>query len=121
MKCYAHADRDAVGTCRHCCKGVCAACAKDSGYGLVCSPSCEQEVQNLRGITEKNRKMLPIAAKTHLRNAIWLMLMAAIFIVFGLIQREGGYALFLLALGTVILLGAGFSALNSRRLKKLQS
>lgn len=69
---------------------------------------------------ERNRKMLPLAAKTHLRNAVWLLALAAIFIGFAFTQREGGFPVFLIALGAVMLLGAAFSIFNSRRLKKLQ-
>lgn len=120
LKCYTHPERDAVGTCKHCHKGICPACAKESGFGLVCSGPCEQEMLGLKASMERNRKMLPLGAKAHVRNAIWLLLMAAIFIGFALTQREGGFAIFLIALGAVMLLGAAFSFFNSRRLKKLQ-
>ncbi|MBP7275989.1 MAG: hypothetical protein KBA51_07280, partial [Kiritimatiellae bacterium] len=35
MKCFNHEDRDAVGTCKSCGKGVCRECAVDMGKGLA--------------------------------------------------------------------------------------
>jgi hypothetical protein len=119
MRCYTHPDREAVGTCKHCFKGVCSSCAKDSQWGIVCSATCEDEVKAVRAIVERNRKMLPMAAKTHMRNAIWLFAMAAVFIGFALVQHEGSFPIFLIALGLIMVLGGVLSILNSRRMQKL--
>jgi len=116
MKCFNHPEADAVAACKHCFKGVCTRCAKDSGVGVVCSQACEDEVRSVRAMLERSRKMYPLAAKTHLRNAIWLTALAAVFIVWGLISEHGA---FMFAIGAVMLLGAVFAALNSRRVAKL--
>jgi hypothetical protein len=44
MRCYNHSDRDAVGSCRACSKGLCVECAVDSEYGLSCRGEHEQLV-----------------------------------------------------------------------------
>lgn len=119
MKCFNHPEADAVASCKHCFKGVCARCAKDSGVGVVCSQACEDEVRAVRAMLERSRKMYPLAAKTHLRNAILLVAMAAVFIIFGLIAGHGFMSNYLVVFGVVMLLGAGFAAFNSRRMAKL--
>jgi len=118
MKCYNHPDSDAVGTCKHCSKGMCSACAKDSGWGLVCSQQCEEEVKTLRAMVERSRKMVPFAAKNHLRSAVILFAMAAVFTGFGL-AVTGPISVYMIAFGLIMLLGGGFAIFNSRRLAKM--
>jgi hypothetical protein len=119
MKCFNHPEADAVGTCKHCFKGVCARCAKDSGVGVVCGQACEDEVRSVRAMVERNRKMYPLAAKSQLRTSILLAAMAAVLIVFGLIAGHGFMSNYLIVFGVVMLLGAAFAAFNSRRMAKL--
>jgi hypothetical protein len=83
MKCFNHAQGDAVGSCKHCFKGVCGQCAKDTGMGIVCSPSCEAEVKTVHSMIERNKRMYAFAPKTHSRNAIWLSMLAVLCIAFG--------------------------------------
>jgi hypothetical protein len=46
MKCFNHADAEAIATCLGCGKGLCRACCQtsDSG-GVVCSPACKEKTQ----------------------------------------------------------------------------
>jgi TM2 domain-containing membrane protein YozV len=41
MKCYAHPDVDAIGTCTNCGKAVCPACSMEVGGKLVCKHCAE--------------------------------------------------------------------------------
>jgi hypothetical protein len=118
MKCYNHVDCDAVGTCKHCSKGVCRECAKESGWGIVCSQACEVEVQALRAMVERNRKLVSIGAKTHQRNAVILFAMAAVFVAFGIVFR-GPISVYMYAFGVIMLVSGGFAIFNSRRIAKL--
>ena len=119
MKCFVHSGTDAVGSCKHCCKGVCSHCARDTGTGLVCSATCEEEVKTIRMIVERNKKIYPMAAKTHSRNAIWFALLAIFMIVFGVVARPGFMSAYLIGFGALMFVGAAFSVFNSRRLAKL--
>jgi len=118
MRCYNHPESEAIATCKHCCKGMCAACAKDSGWGLVCSPQCESEVKALKAMVERNRGMVPVAVKSHQRNAMLMFLMALVFIGFGL-AVAGAFRMYLFAFGLVMLVGGGFAVFNSRRIARL--
>jgi len=118
MKCYSHPDHDAVGTCKHCSKGVCGACAKESGWGIVCSQACAVEVQALRAMVDRNRKLVGIGAKTHQRNAVILFAMAAVFVAFGIVFR-GPISIYMYAFGVIMLASGGFAIFNSRRIAKL--
>lgn len=46
MNCFYHPSTVAIGTCKHCGKGLCADCANDLGHGLACRDKHEQEVED---------------------------------------------------------------------------
>ena len=48
MLCFYHHDKQAVGLCRYCGKGICSECSVDLGGGLACRNRCEDKV---RGVT----------------------------------------------------------------------
>jgi hypothetical protein len=119
MKCFRHPQTDAVGSCKHCFKGLCVECARDTGVGLVCSDSCEQEVKSIHALVERNKKMQAFAPKTHSRNAIYLAAMAVLFLGFGFFSEFKFVSAYLIAFGVVMFLGAGISVVNSRRIAKM--
>jgi positive regulator of sigma E activity len=98
---------------------MCAECAKDSGVGMVCSATCGSEVKAIQEMVERNRKMYGLAPKTQLRSAVLLAMMAAVFIGFGLFSKFHFLSAYLIAFGVVMLLGASFALLNSRKMAKL--
>lgn len=97
---------------------MCAACAKQSAWGFVCSPQCEEEVKMLKAMIERNRKMVPFAARNSIRSAIILFAMAAVFTGFGLVVT-GPFRIYMIAFGMIMLLGGAFAVFNSRRLARL--
>jgi hypothetical protein len=44
MRCFNHVDREAIGFCKACCKGLCPECAVDLGFGLSCRGEHEKRV-----------------------------------------------------------------------------
>ena len=57
VKCYSHRESDAVGVCRHCARGLCGACARDYGEGLVCSEACAARLRGRVGSLAKSPVM----------------------------------------------------------------
>jgi hypothetical protein len=43
MRCFNHPDRDAVGICSSCRRGVCVECAHEVGKSLACTGQCEDD------------------------------------------------------------------------------
>lgn len=101
MKCFVHPSSDAVGTCKHCCKGACAACARDTGQGLACSEACAGQV----AIVASLMNSADAAARINRRGGAYLMpaflfFMGAVFLGHALLTGRTGQALsFALALG----------------------
>ena len=113
MNCYIHPDTVAVGSCKNCSKGVCTGCSIDSGVGLACCTQCQEKVKQLSVMLARNQRSYAFAARTHSRNAIWLALMAVLLLTFGLLGELKAYSIWM---GLIMMLGAVFSWLNSRRL-----
>ncbi len=121
MKCFNHPQNEAVGTCKHCFRGVCAQCAKDSGVGLACSDACESQIKSVHALVERNKKLTAFAPKPHFRSALMLTMMAAVFIGFGLFSKVRFLSAYFIVFGAVLLFGAVLALLNSRKIARAAS
>jgi hypothetical protein len=54
LRCFYHPDANAVGTCKHCHRGVCSACAAERDGGLACRGRCEADVDAVNALIAKN-------------------------------------------------------------------
>jgi len=92
MRCFRHADTEAVGVCGGCLKGVCPACAKESAHGmLACSDACVLRIEEAEQWRDKLQ-----SARTQQRVNIWLgptlyIAMGALFAAYGF--QHAGYSL----------------------------
>ena len=57
MKCFEHPDTDAVGMCKHCGKGICKICAKETEYGISCEGECTIQLFQEGERIELNKQM----------------------------------------------------------------
>src|SRR6266550_889584 len=100
MKCFTHQDRDAVGICRACSKGLCPECATDLGLAIAC-----------RGKHEEQAKRLSIAQARATRLSsifpIFALALGLLFVIWGILSQP--ISLFTSLLGAVFLvLGIAF-------------
>lgn len=61
MRCFVHHDAEAVGVCKCCFKGMCAACAIPVTNGLACSAVCRpvaEDIAQLQLVTLRNQGIL---------------------------------------------------------------
>jgi hypothetical protein len=54
MNCFYHHDQVAVGACRSCGKGLCRECTADLGKGLACKGRCEEDVEAVIQLVDRN-------------------------------------------------------------------
>ncbi len=94
MKCFYHHDRDAVGTCKSCQRGVCPGCAVEFPRGLACRERCEEDAQALIALVDRNMKLSPLTQQmlrsTRERSftmAGFYLVTGALFFGFGLRER----------------------------------
>jgi hypothetical protein len=121
VKCFNHAEGHAVGCCKHCFRGVCANCARDTGVGLACSEGCEVQVRSIHALVERNKKLTAFVPKTHSRSAVMLTMMGVVFIAFGMVSQIPFMQAFLVVFGVVMLCGAALSLWNSRKIARMAS
>lgn len=122
MKCFYHHDRDAVGTCKSCGKGVCPECAVDLQKGLACRNRCEDEARAVIALIDQNIKISPRTAQlldagksARARAATFHFVMGAIFVVWGFTDPDR--FIFLIILGVCFLMFGAFSILQARRIE----
>lgn len=100
MRCFYHHDRDAVGSCKSCSKGLCRECAVDLNKGLACRGRCEEDVRALIEIIDRSMKLEPTTTgliqaggSARLAGALFFLACGAIFLIFGLMSgREFDFA-----------------------------
>lgn len=120
MRCFNHPESEAVGICKHCSKGICLECVKDSGHGIACSSPCIDEIKSLYVAINRNKQVYSLGARASLRNAIWILLLAVVFITFGLWTKEDStFRAYLIGTGVLFVLGSVFALLNSRKMARL--
>ena len=84
MKCFNHENLDALGQCKHCYKGLCKACATDTGCGIACKDEHEKEVELLNSLIDNNLKAYASTPKSILMSNLFLLLMGVLFIAYHL-------------------------------------
>ncbi len=65
MRCYYHKDKEAVGTCKSCGKGLCRDCAVDLGKGLACRGRCEPDAQAVIQLVDRNIQLSRFGCAEH--------------------------------------------------------
>ncbi|MCF6199634.1 MAG: hypothetical protein L3J67_09610 [Hyphomicrobiaceae bacterium] len=87
MICFEHEDRQAVGLCRACNKGLCAKCAVDHDYGLSCSGDCETEARLVQQQILQNRKSLRTGRQSLYLWPVIFLFMGGSMLVSELLRR----------------------------------
>ncbi|MEZ5426327.1 MAG: hypothetical protein R2747_08690 [Pyrinomonadaceae bacterium] len=85
MRCFNHPDVEAVGSCKSCCKGLCAGCATDLGHGLACESHIDA-VENLNLLIERNVRVGNINKRGKLITPLFLGFMGILFLFSGVIS-----------------------------------
>ncbi|MDR0477631.1 MAG: hypothetical protein LBH14_06820 [Desulfobulbaceae bacterium] len=123
MRCFNHQDKNAVGTCKHCGKGLCPDCLTDLGHGLACRNSHEQAVENINTLISRNSQVQRMTPKTWHILPAFCAFMGFVFACFGLFAPKGP-ELFTIVLGigfisfSVILFVVNYRAFRAKSAQK---
>ena len=107
MQCFNHHESAAVGLCKHCCKGLCSACATDLGYGLACHNLHEEQVTSSHAMVTKAARLQAVNRSNKYLAPAFLIVMGALFATWGFVT-EHGVANFTFGLGVVFILYGAF-------------
>ncbi len=81
MKCFYHPEKDAVGICFACSKGVCKQCAIETHNGLACNDTCENHypasISKLDRLCQKLATSFTITALIYLLAGMILIIAGA--------------------------------------------
>jgi hypothetical protein len=123
MKCYYHRDRDAIGECKSCGKGLCPECAVDLGKGLACRDRCERDAKALIAFIEHNMEMTRKASallganrQAHLWSGALFIALGAVFGAWGLVMEPRHD--FVVLIGAVFLAYGLFSLTRALRMPR---
>lgn len=86
MRCFVHADRDAVGICRSCYKGLCSDCAVDLQHSLACRGAHEEEAERLHSMVSRAQRVQTTSSSAR-------YLAPAFMVVLGVVCAGYGYAI----------------------------
>lgn len=123
MKCFNHEERDAVGTCKSCGKGVCRDCAVDLSKGLACRGRCEEDVARLIALIDQNVRHSAVAhnimggaRKNLFAQALFFVALGLVFA--GLALAEGKLMEFPGLFALLFLIYGGYTLARCLRLPK---
>ena len=92
MQCFYHPDQSALGTCKHCQRGLCADCLAIVEDSLACQDRHEEQVAGLNTLNPRNLLQAQGMGSNYRRNAVFYFLSGALFAGFGLYQfRFAGF------------------------------
>jgi hypothetical protein len=102
MRCFYHPDREAVGVCKSCHKGLCAESAIDVGDGIACPGPCEHFVERLNAALGKADEM---ASTWSPIMGSWMTALGAVMAAFGVFAwvawGDAAFGVWLVLLGGI--------------------
>jgi hypothetical protein len=111
MRCFYHPDREAVGLCKNCAKGLCAESAIDVGDGLACAGPCEKRVERMNALMDKSHAMASTSSSFIGSGMLALAAALAGFGIFAwLAWGDSAFGVWLVVLGAI------FAATPTRQL-----
>lgn len=103
MNCFNHQEKNAIGLCKCCSKGLCIDCATDLEHGLACKDKHESQVEAINMIIEKNAKVYAAAPRNVIIAPVFYLFMGLVFSGFGYFSRDGVTDLtFIMGVGFII-------------------
>ena len=93
VKCFYHRERDAIGSCKACNKGLCPSCAVDVSNGLACRDQCEEQVRSVNQLIDRNVRMAPVSEQLLGGHPRGLVVVAAFAILAGILFTMLGMGL----------------------------
>jgi len=91
MHCFVHTDRDAVGICKSCYKGLCVECAADLHHSLACKGTHEEAVERLQAMVSRAQRVQSTARFGRYVAPVFTGILGLVFVVYGfMIDRMHG-------------------------------
>ena len=121
MKCFYHDDREAVGACKSCGKGLCRDCAVELKKGLACKGRCEADVQAVIDLVERSILVSPATAPLLQSGNSARMGAVGFYLLLGVVFTVGGYLRsesvdFIVVIGLCFIAYGAFAFFQARKI-----
>lgn len=104
MHCFHHESVDAVGICKHCCRGLCGQCAVLVQNSLSCKGECEAEVAAYADLMDRSKSIYPGTGNLYRSGGIFFAVVGAAIILYGLFVEPPRSMLVSVGAGAILLL-----------------
>jgi hypothetical protein len=122
MKCFYHAETDAVAICKSCSRAICHDCCADVGTGCACRGRCEDDVAAINEILQRGRTAYQKSSATFFRTALLTSAMGITFVALGSRalswSRDHTAAYAIIFLGVLFVVWGISYYVSSRRLRE---
>lgn len=90
MRCFYHEDREAVGICKSCGRGLCRECAVELPKSLACRGRCEADAQAVTQLIERNLQVSATSTRLVQTSRVSRIGLGLFSIALGIIMFVGG-------------------------------
>jgi len=87
VRCFNHTDRESIGICKACGKGICSECAVDLGYALSCHGDHEKRVASNEALVIRATRVQDTAGRIKYAAPVFFGFMGVFFAAWGFIQH----------------------------------
>ena len=108
MHCFNHNDRDAVGICKYCQKGLCLDCAADLPSGIACLGKHEKRVEAIDNMVARAGQVQATAARSRYVFSAYFAAMGVAILISTLVLDKGDKLLTAMGVGFAFLGAAAF-------------
>jgi hypothetical protein len=119
MRCYNHHDKDAVGTCKACGRGLCPTCAAEVEKAVACRDRCESDVSMLLGLNRNALQYARTAKQARYLAPTMFIVVGAMLVTLGVTYEGIDAAVF--AGGVVTVIGIAFLVIQHRLAKVVRT
>ncbi len=117
MNCFNHKDKPAIALCKSCGKALCGDCLSEVPNGIACKGSCEDRVNLINRIVDRNSQVLA-AARHQVRHSGLIILLLGIgflfFAVWAGVQFKGGFMPYFFGFAGVLFFVCGILRLGRK-------
>lgn len=117
MNCFNHNETAAVGICKHCNKGICPDCLKDTGDGIACKGHCFDEVKMINDLINHNKKVAKGTTSNWMTSGLLYLFLGLIFLLTTVLYHRK-IDPFLSAIGTLSIIYGIYAMIKSKSYKK---
>ena len=108
-----------MAICKNCQRALCPECARELENGIACKDRCEEQVEFINSVYNRNLKAITHRKRFILRTFLFPFIAGLIFLIYGIYSFTGhGLDYFLISVGSLFVLSSLFTLLNARSLEE---